>query len=71
MPTRGVPDAVVRALARVIPALRPLTPLLGRDLTFSADRARTELGFAPRPVEATILDCAATLQKGSSEATPG
>lgn len=41
-----------------------LTPLLGRQLTFSAAKARRVLGFAPRPVATTIVDCAESLVRG-------
>ncbi|GIF68804.1 dihydroflavonol-4-reductase [Asanoa ishikariensis] len=61
VPTRGVPDGVVRTLARVVPPLRPLTPLLGRDLTFSSAKAQQLLGFTPRPATDTIVDCATSL----------
>ncbi|SNT41913.1 Nucleoside-diphosphate-sugar epimerase [Asanoa hainanensis] len=61
VPTRPVPDGVVRALARLVPALRPLTPLLGRDLTFSSAKAQKLLGFTPRPATETIVDCARSL----------
>jgi nucleoside-diphosphate-sugar epimerase len=56
VPTRGVPDFLVRLLARFVPPLRTLTPLLGRQLTFSSAKARRVLGFSPRPVEETIVD---------------
>lgn len=61
IPTRTAPDLVVRAASWFLPPLRQLVPLLGRDLTFSADKARRALGFAPRPAAATIVDCAESL----------
>ena len=61
VPSRGVPDGVVRLLARVVPPLRTLTPLLGRDLAFDAAKARRVLGFAPRPAASTVVDCAESL----------
>jgi dihydroflavonol-4-reductase len=61
VPTRGVPDAAVRALARFVPALRTLTPLLGRQLTFSSAKAQRVLGFSPRPAATTVVDCAGSL----------
>ncbi|MDQ7904421.1 NAD-dependent epimerase/dehydratase family protein [Phytohabitans sp. ZYX-F-186] len=61
VPGRGVPDGVVRALARFVPDLRALTPLLGRQLTFSGAKAQRMLGFTPRPATATIVDCAESL----------
>jgi hypothetical protein len=61
VPTRGVPDVAVRILARFVPDLRPLTPLLGRRLTFSSAKAQRVLGFSPRPATTTIVDCADSL----------
>jgi dihydroflavonol-4-reductase len=61
VPVRGVPDAVVRVLARVVPPLRTLTPLLGRQLTFSSAKAQRMLGFAPRPAATTVVDTATSL----------
>jgi nucleoside-diphosphate-sugar epimerase len=61
VPTRGVPDALVRVLARFVPALRTLTPLLGRELAFSPAKAQRLLGFAPRPARTTIVECAESL----------
>jgi dihydroflavonol-4-reductase len=66
VPTRGVPDVLVRFLARFVPALRAVTPLLGRQLTFSSAKARRVLGFSPRPVEETIVDCAESLSRSSA-----
>lgn len=64
VPTRRLPDFVVRVLAAFVPALRILTPLLGRRLTFSSAKAQRVLGFAPRPVSATLVDCAESLVRG-------
>ncbi len=61
VPTRAVPDGLVRALARVVPPLRTLTPLLGRDLAFSSAKAQRMLGFTPRPATETVVDCARSL----------
>jgi nucleoside-diphosphate-sugar epimerase len=61
VPTRGVPDWLVRALARFLPPLRTLTPLLGRHLTFTSAKAQRMLGFAPRPARTTVVDTANSL----------
>jgi nucleoside-diphosphate-sugar epimerase len=71
VPTRGVPDGVVRFLARFLPPLRTLTPLLGRQLTFSSAKAKRVLGFAPRSAEKTIVDCAESLTPRLHEASAG
>jgi dihydroflavonol-4-reductase len=70
VPTRGVPDGVVRLLARVVPPLRTLTPLLGRDLAFDASKARRVLGFAPRPAASTVVDCAESLLTAPTAPAP-
>ena len=57
--TRQVPDVVVRLAARFRdPSLRKITPSLGRRNRHSTDKARTVLGWQPRPAARTILDCA-------------
>jgi nucleoside-diphosphate-sugar epimerase len=63
VPSRGIPDVVVRTIARFVPALRTLVPLLGRQLTFSSAKAQRMLGFSPRPAAATIMDCAESLYR--------
>lgn len=61
VPRRRLPTALVRLLAPLSAELKPLTPLLGRKFALSSDKARRVLGFAPRPVSATLLDCARSL----------
>jgi hypothetical protein len=61
VPTRRLPSPVVRALSLFQPNLRALTPLLGRTNPLTAEKARRVLGFAPRPAETTLLDCAESL----------
>jgi dihydroflavonol-4-reductase len=62
VPTRQVPDAVVRLAARFRdPSLRALTPALGRRGRHTTEKARRVLGWQPRPARDTILDCARSL----------
>jgi hypothetical protein len=61
VPTRGLPDFLVRFLALFIPALRMLTPVLGLQLSQTSEKARRVLGFSPRPAATTIVDCARSL----------
>ncbi len=63
VPTLSLPDFAVRLLALVVAPLRELRPLLGRKLVFPSVKARQVLGFAPRPVEDTVVDCAESLFK--------
>jgi hypothetical protein len=59
--TRRMPDFVVRLLLPFMANLRSLAPLLGRRFPLNADKARRTLGFAPRPVAITLVDCARSL----------
>jgi nucleoside-diphosphate-sugar epimerase len=60
--TRQVPDFVVRLVARFRdPSLREITPALGRRNRHSTEKARTVLGWEPRPARAAVLDCARSL----------
>ena len=60
--TRRIPDLVVRLMARFRdPSLREITPALGRRNRHSTEKARTVLGWQPRPARQTVLDCAESL----------
>lgn len=61
VPTRGLPDVVVRLLSVFIPPLRRFTPDLGRTNRLTSDKARRLLGFSPRPGTTTVIDCAESL----------
>ena len=61
VPTRRLPDVVVRFLSLFIPLLRSLTPSLGRKNSLTSAKARRLLGFSPRPATTTIVDCAESL----------
>jgi dihydroflavonol-4-reductase len=61
VPTRRLPDVLVRGLSVLLPQLRALTPELGRRNDVSSDKARRVLGFAPRPAADTIADSATRL----------
>jgi dihydroflavonol-4-reductase len=56
VPTRGVPNLLVRAMALFDPGIRSIVNQLGKKLTYSSEKARTELGWSPRPVEQTIAE---------------
>ncbi len=56
VPTRSVPDLLVRAMALFDPGIRSITNQLGKKLTYSSAKAETTLGWAPRPVEQTIAE---------------
>ena len=61
VPTRELPNLVVRLLSLFMPLLRSLAPNLGRRNPLSTEKARRILGFAPRPATTTIIDCAESL----------
>lgn len=58
VPKRRVPDWGVRLLARFDPSVRPVVGQLGRRVEMSSEKARTRLGWSPRPVDDTVVDCA-------------
>jgi dihydroflavonol-4-reductase len=41
--------------------MKALLPLLGRTQKFSTDKARSVLGYTPRPAADTVADCGASL----------
>jgi len=61
VPTRKVPDFVIRLAGLFDKDLGAVTPGLGRRHDFSSQKAQSLLGWKPRPLEETILDCAKSL----------
>jgi nucleoside-diphosphate-sugar epimerase len=61
VPTRRIPDFMVRAMGLFDPSVRSASRQLGQRVELSSAKARAELGWAPRPVAETIADCARTL----------
>jgi len=58
---RRMPSAVMRLVALFNPALRGLTPNLGRGHAYTSAKARRVLGWTPRPAADTLVDCAQSL----------
>jgi dihydroflavonol-4-reductase len=56
VPTRGVPNLLVRAMALFDPGIRSITNQLGKKLAYSNEKARTTVDWAPRPIEQTIAE---------------
>jgi|SRR5436305_1020999 len=56
VPTRKVPDLLVRAMGLFDPSVRTITNQLGKKLTYSNEKAKTVLSFSPRPVPESIAD---------------
>jgi len=61
VPTRKVPDFVLRLVSLFDKDLKEVTPSLGLKRNFSSQKAQTLLGWRPRPVEDSIVDCAESL----------
>jgi nucleoside-diphosphate-sugar epimerase len=70
VPTRRVPNFVVRGAAMFDSALRQIVGDLGRQSIFSTEKARNVLGWSPRPVEETIVDCARSLIEQDTAGRP-
>jgi nucleoside-diphosphate-sugar epimerase len=61
VPTRKVPDLVLRLASLFDKELGAVTPNLGLKHDFSSAKAQSVLGWRPRPLEETVLDCARSL----------
>jgi nucleoside-diphosphate-sugar epimerase len=61
VPTRTLPDFVLRLLSRFDPSLRAITPGLGRKNRHTSEKAQRLLAWHPRPAVETIVDCAQSL----------
>jgi nucleoside-diphosphate-sugar epimerase len=61
VPTRKVPDFVIRLAGLFDKDLGSVTPGLGHKHDYSSDKAQRMLGWKPRPLEDTIMDCANSL----------
>lgn len=61
VPTRTMPNWLVRLSALGNPALRGLVPLLGVNLNATSEKARRQLGWMPRSAEEAIVATAESL----------
>ena len=61
VPRHRVPSWLVRALALARPGLREIVPELGNRKQISNAKAKTVLGWQPRPLRDTILDTSHSL----------
>lgn len=69
VPARALPDFVVKLLARRNPQMAMLRSELGRTRLVDSSKARTRLGWKPRPVEQTIIDTANALLASSDRSS--
>jgi dihydroflavonol-4-reductase len=61
VPTRILPNWLVRALALVVPPLREIVPQLGKAKQASNGKAKSVLGWNPRSNEEAIVATAQSL----------
>jgi nucleoside-diphosphate-sugar epimerase len=61
VPTRRVPDFLVRLIALFDKELGSVVPGLGARREFSSAKAQSMLGWRPRPLEESVIDCARSL----------
>ena len=60
VPKRSIPDLAVRAMGLFDPTVRSITGQLGRKQEYSSAAAEG-LGWEPRPIAETIVDCARSM----------
>jgi dihydroflavonol-4-reductase len=61
VPKRGVPDLIVRGIGLFDPAVRSIAGQLGKPSAYSSRKAESLLGWSPRAVQETIVDCAQSI----------
>ena len=61
VPSRVAPDFLIKAMGLFDPSIRTIVGDLGQSPTFSNERARSELGWEPRPIEDSIAETAQSL----------
>lgn len=61
VPTKTMPDFVMRLASAFQKELRAMTPLLGRKNRYSWEKAKRVIGFEPRPASQTVIDTAKAL----------
>jgi dihydroflavonol-4-reductase len=66
VPRRTLPDFLVRAMGLFDPSVRSVAKQLGERVELSSQKARSELGWSPRPVAETIADCGRSLAGGAA-----
>jgi dihydroflavonol-4-reductase len=70
VPTRTVPNLLVRAMSLFDPGIRSVVGGLGQKETYSNEKARERLGWSPRPLNQTIAECARSLLADDAGAAP-
>jgi dihydroflavonol-4-reductase len=70
VPTRKVPNLLVRGMALFDPGIRSVVGGLGKRTELSSEKARATLGWAPRPIRDTIAETGESLIRHGVVATP-
>jgi len=68
VPTRKLPNFAVRAMALIDPGVRSVASELGHESRYSIESARRRVGWEPRPVRESIVDCARSLLEHPAQA---
>ncbi|WP_326566081.1 NAD-dependent epimerase/dehydratase family protein [Amycolatopsis rhabdoformis] len=61
VPTRSLPDFLLRALGLINAEVREVAPDLGRKNVYTSAKAQHLLDWQPRPAATTVVDCARSL----------
>ena len=61
VPTRQAPDWLIRLISRFDPGVRTFVDELGHRVDYSAGKAESLLGWTPRPVADSVIDCARSI----------
>jgi nucleoside-diphosphate-sugar epimerase len=61
VPTRVAPDLLIRAMGLFDPSIRTIVSDLGESPGYTAEKAKTQLGWEPRPIEDSVADTAQSL----------
>src|SRR5215204_734248 len=70
VPTRTVPNLLVRGMALFDPGIRSVVGGLGKRTELSSEKARGSLGWAPRSIEDTIAETGESLIRHGVAASP-
>jgi nucleoside-diphosphate-sugar epimerase len=70
VPTRTIPDFVVRGMALFDGGIRSVVSGLGKRSELSSEKAKTTLGWSPRPIEDTIAETGESLIQHGVVGTP-
>lgn len=63
VPVRSMPGWLVRIMVPFNRNIGGLAPMIGRKFELDAGKSSRDLGFAPRPAQETLLDCAQSLSR--------